>query len=98
MRVIVSRAVSDTDEILVMTAEGVVMRTRVSEVRITGRGSKGVRIIRLDEKDRLIGVAIVQPEPENGLALATDDPGMPDPDSGLSSAPGANAGQKPDLN
>ena len=106
--VIVSRAVSDTDEILVMTAEGVVMRTRVSEVRITGRGSKGVRVIRLDEKDRLIGVAIVQPEPENGLALATDEPGMPDPDSGMSSAPGALPdqtlnpnvvpGQNPDVN
>jgi len=87
--IIESRAVSDTDEILVMTAEGVVIRTRVSEVRITGRGSKGVRIMRLDEKDRLIGVAIVQPELDNGQALVTEEPGMPNPDSGMSSVPGA---------
>jgi len=106
--IIESRAVSDTDEILVMTAEGVVIRTRVSEVRITGRNSKGVRIMRLDEKDKLIGVAIVQPELDDGQALVTEDPGMPNPDSGMSSVPGAepdqtqnpdvNAGQNPDSN
>lgn len=67
--IIESRAVSDSDEIIVMTAEGIVMRTPVSEIRIIGRGTKGVRTIRLDDKDRVVGVAIVQPEilvvPEN---------------------------------
>jgi len=62
--IIESRAVSDTDEIVVMTAEGIVMRTPVSEIRIIGRGTKGVRTIRLDDKDRVVGVAIVQPEPD----------------------------------
>jgi DNA gyrase subunit A len=62
--VIESRAVLDTDEIIVMTAEGVVIRMPVSEIRIIGRGTKGVRTIRLDDKDRVIGVAIVQPEIE----------------------------------
>ena len=62
--VIESRAVSDTDEIIAMTAEGIVMRTPVSEIRIIGRGTKGVRTIRLDDNDRVVGVAIVQPEPD----------------------------------
>ena len=56
--------VLDTDEIIVMTASGVVIRMPVSEIRIIGRGTKGVRTIRLDEKDRVVGVAIVQPEME----------------------------------
>jgi DNA gyrase subunit A len=60
--VIMSRAVLDTEEIVVMTAAGVVIRTRVSEVRVVGRGTKGVRIMRLDENDKVVGVAIVQPE------------------------------------
>jgi DNA gyrase/topoisomerase IV subunit A len=64
--VIESRAVADTDEILVMTASGVVIRTLVSEIRITGRGTKGVRIMRLDAGDRVIGVAVVEPETDNG--------------------------------
>ena len=63
--VIESRAVLDTDEIIVMTAEGVVIRMPVSEIRIIGRGRIGVRTIRLDDKDRVIGVAIVQPEIES---------------------------------
>ncbi|MCX6689767.1 MAG: DNA gyrase subunit A [Methanoregula sp.] len=100
--VIESRAVSDTDEILVMTAEGVVIRTRVSEVRITGRGSKGVRIMKLDEKDKLIGVAIVEPELDNGQVLEPEESGMPNPESGATpdQTPNldANDNQKPDMN
>ena len=60
--VIESRAVSDTDEIIAMTASGVVIRTPVSEIRVIGRGTKGVRVMRLDEKDKVIGIAIVPAE------------------------------------
>ena len=81
--VIESRAVSDTDEIIAMTAEGIVMRTPVSEIRIIGRGTKGVRTIRLDDKDRVVGVAIVQPEPDvvqepEGSEPEKDDTGNED--------------------
>jgi DNA gyrase subunit A len=65
--VIESRAVLDTDEIIVMTSSGVVIRMPVSEIRVIGRGTKGVRTIRLDDKDSVVGVAIVQPEIETAL-------------------------------
>ncbi|MDD1674822.1 MAG: hypothetical protein LUQ13_04170, partial [Methanomicrobiales archaeon] len=65
--------VTDTDEILVMTASGVVIRTPVSEIRIIGRGTKGVRIMRLDNGDRVIGVAFVQPETDNGKEPSPGD-------------------------
>ncbi len=71
-----SCAVSDTDEIVVMTAAGVVIRTRVSEVRIIGRGTKGVRIMRLDEKDKVVGVAIV-PEADVADVAEPDTPVEP---------------------
>ena len=64
--VIESRAVSDTDEIIAMTAEGVVIRTPVSEFRIIGRGTKGVRVMRLDEKDKIVGIAILTAEMATG--------------------------------
>jgi len=60
--VIESRAVANTDEIFVMTASGVVIRTPVSDIRIIGRGTKGVKVMRLGENDKVIGVAIVNPE------------------------------------
>jgi len=64
--VIESRAVSAGDQIVVMTASGVVIRIRVDEIRIIGRGTKGVRIIRLDKGDRVIGVALVTADEING--------------------------------
>lgn len=64
--VIESRAVSETDEIFVMTASGVVIRTPVSEIRIIGRGTKGVKIMRLDENDKIVGVAVVPADMDNG--------------------------------
>ena len=67
--IIESRAVSDTDEIIAMTASGVVIRTPVSEFRIIGRGTKGVRVMRLDEKDKVVGVAILSVDMDNGTVI-----------------------------
>lgn len=67
--VIESRAVSDTDEIIAMTASGVVIRTPVSEFRIIGRGTKGVRVMRLDDKDKVVGVAILPADMDNGIEI-----------------------------
>ncbi len=60
--VVASRSVSDTDEIIVMTASGIVIRTCVNEVAIQKRSTRGVRIIRLDDGDRVTGFAIVTQE------------------------------------
>ena len=67
--IIESRAVSDTDEIIAMTASGVVIRTPVSEIRVIGRGTKGVRVMRLDEKDKVVGVAILPVDMDNGTVI-----------------------------
>ena len=72
--VIESRAVSDTDEIIAMTASGVVIRTPVSEFRIIGRGTKGVRVMRLDEKDKVVGVAILPADMDNGADVTGEGP------------------------
>ena len=57
--VIGSMAVSDDDEIMVMSASGIVIRTKVSEISIQKRGTRGVRIMKLDEGDRVIGFTIL---------------------------------------
>ncbi|HNT08358.1 DNA gyrase subunit A, partial [Methanoculleus sp.] len=57
--VIGSMAVSDDDEIIVMSASGIVIRTKVSEISIQKRGTRGVRIMKLDEGDRVIGFTIL---------------------------------------
>ncbi len=49
-----------------MTASGIVIRTPVSEFRVIGRGTKGVKVMRLEEKDKIIGIAVVPAGMENG--------------------------------
>jgi len=57
--------VSDEDEIMMMTANGMVIRTPVKSIRPIGRDAQGVRLIRLKEGDKLVSVAPVVSE-ENG--------------------------------
>ena len=64
-RVVASRAVSDEDEIVITTASGVVMRTEAAHISIQGRGTRGVRVIRVDAGDTVTGVAIVRPGDED---------------------------------
>ncbi|MDD2474157.1 MAG: DNA gyrase subunit A, partial [Methanoculleus sp.] len=53
--VVGSMAVSDDDEIIVMSASGIVIRTKVSEISVQKRGTRGVRIMKLDDGDRVLG-------------------------------------------
>jgi len=59
--VVVSRAVSDDQEAILMSSSGIVMRTNISEISIQKRGTRGVRIMKLDDGDRLVGLALLNP-------------------------------------
>ena len=50
-------SVRDDDEVMLLTAKGQSIRTRVKEIRETGRGAKGVKLLTLAEGDRLLGIA-----------------------------------------
>ncbi|MFE1783104.1 DNA gyrase subunit A [Streptomyces sp. NPDC059506] len=49
--------VDESDEILAITLGGGVIRTRVSEVRETGRDTMGVQLINLGKRDAVVGIA-----------------------------------------
>jgi len=48
--------VNETDEIMLITSGGVLVRTKVDEISIVGRNTQGVRVIRLDKKEKVVGV------------------------------------------
>jgi DNA gyrase subunit A len=50
------RLVSPDDQLMVITNGGQVIRTRVSEIRETGRNTQGVRVIRLREAEQVVDV------------------------------------------
>jgi DNA gyrase subunit A len=54
--------VKESDEILLITSSGVVMRTPVKEVRETGRDTMGVRVVNLDQGVEVVSLAKVSEE------------------------------------
>jgi DNA gyrase subunit A len=51
--------VLDTDDLLLITAKGQVIRQQVQDINVTGRNTQGVRLIRLSENDKVADVARV---------------------------------------
>ena len=48
--------VNDSDEIMLITDGGILVRTRVKEISVVGRNTQGVTVIRLDKGERVVGV------------------------------------------
>ena len=57
-------SVAESDDVILMTAEGKMMRTPISQVRAISRNTQGVRIISLAEGDRVVDVAKSKAESE----------------------------------
>ncbi|HXF67259.1 MAG TPA: DNA gyrase subunit A [Burkholderiales bacterium] len=65
-RLVGALLVAPEDEIMLITTGGVLIRTRVSEVREQGRSTQGVRLINLDEGERLAGLEKIVEQDEDG--------------------------------
>lgn len=62
---VASFPVEDTDQIMLVTDTGKLIRTVVDEVRIAGRNTQGVRIFRTDDDEKVVSVERI-PEESNG--------------------------------
>ncbi|MCF7823106.1 MAG: DNA gyrase subunit A [Candidatus Marinimicrobia bacterium] len=67
--------VVDSDDLMIITARGVLIRQPVSSIRSIGRNTQGVKLIRLDEGDSIAAVTRVQEEKD------PEGTGLPDADS-----------------
>ncbi|MBU0566725.1 DNA gyrase subunit A [bacterium] len=50
----------DQDEFMIMTESGMVIRTCASDISVIGRNTQGVRLIRINESDQVVGIAPVR--------------------------------------
>jgi DNA gyrase subunit A len=58
-------SVRDADDIMLITTGGMVNRTHVREIRVVGRNTQGVRIMNLNEGDKIASIAqVAREEPE----------------------------------
>jgi DNA gyrase subunit A len=71
------KLVGDGDEVMMITEKGILIRTRVDEIRETGRNAAGVRLIKLDDGDRLVALAKIDVDDEERVAADTA-PAKPD--------------------
>ena len=87
-KVVAATLVHTDDEIMLITDKGVLVRTRVSEIREMGRATQGVTLIGLDEGSQLSGLQRIV---ENDAALDESTPdnenGNPDAGAGKSDLP-----------
>ncbi len=51
------KAVTDEDQVLIITQKGILIRLKVKGIRETGRAAMGVKLIDLDPEDRVVAVA-----------------------------------------
>ena len=63
-KLIAMKEVNDADELVIITTQGMVIRQAVKELRVMGRNTQGVRLIKLTGKDEIADVARVIPEEE----------------------------------
>jgi DNA gyrase subunit A len=76
-KVVAAKLVTDEDEIMLITTGGVLIRTRVSEIRELGRATQGVRLIALDAGEKLSGLEKVAESGEDEED-APEDEAAPD--------------------
>jgi DNA gyrase subunit A len=58
-KIVTSQSVTDSDNIIMMSEKGIVIRTPVKNIRIMGRATQGVRVIKLKEGDKVTDLARV---------------------------------------
>jgi DNA gyrase subunit A len=63
-------AVTDEDDLIMISENGIVVRIAVGDIRTMGRATQGVRFIRLEEADKLVSIARVVKEEGD------EDPGI----------------------
>ncbi|MCB2200431.1 DNA gyrase subunit A [bacterium] len=69
--------VVDDDDLMIITQKGVMIRLPIKDVRVIGRATQGVRLLRLDDGDTIGSVARVARQDEVEEAVEEEDPDAP---------------------
>lgn len=72
------RAVNGDEDLMVVTINGIVIRTPLAQIKIAGRNTQGVKIIRIEDKQRVSSIAIVNHVEEEEDNLSSEDQNQED--------------------
>jgi DNA gyrase subunit A len=65
-KVVALQAVQGKDDLMMITAQGMIIRTGLDEIRSIGRNTQGVRLIKLKPGDKLVAAEKICPDEGNG--------------------------------
>ena len=77
--VVTSLSVVSGDEVMLMTSGGMLVRIPVDPIRPIGRNTQGVRLIRVNQGDRVIGAELVEAEEDKDQAVSQAESQAVDP-------------------
>ncbi len=78
--------VDETDDIMIITSGGVLVRTRANEISVIGRNTQGVKIIKMDDGEKVVSVDRIEGLSASDEEIDADerveqDPGQPADDN-----------------
>lgn len=68
-----TKVVNEDDEIIIITAEGIIIRTKVKEISQTGRNTMGVKVIDVSEDDYVVSLAKINLKEEEDDDVVEDE-------------------------
>jgi len=66
----------DENDLMIITRNGIAIRMKMEDVRVMGRATQGVRLIKIRENDNIASVAKVpkvEEEDEDSIEISSDD-------------------------
>ncbi|GAB4509662.1 MAG: DNA gyrase subunit A [Anaerolineae bacterium] len=77
--IVAMRAVNERDEIMLVTRNGIVLRTNLASIRETGRSTQGVTLMSVSADDEVAGIAVIDGQvAEQAAEMAAHEDALPD--------------------
>ncbi|WP_394828709.1 DNA gyrase subunit A [Pendulispora albinea] len=89
--------VKDGDEVMLITDRGQMLRTRTDEIRETGRNAQGVKIMTVEDEERVVALERLEESSEEGAESAGGSM-LPPPPDGEGTPPSSDGGPPSTLN
>ena len=71
--VVTIKAVTEDDDMMITNISGIIIRMSMNDIRVMGRATQGVRVIRLDADDAIADVAIVPKSEEEEIVVNAEE-------------------------
>ena len=82
-KIVAIKVVHEDDDLLISTSLGIMIRMAAGSMRVAGRATQGVKIIRLDENDSIADIAVVKNTGEETDEITIQEPILPENDADL---------------